>query len=116
MPMLKKEALHILRVVNDVYTMNLTKEKASTWIEILSEKGDYEPTLRKTKNYIANNGYKPKVADILAYKPKVFNYTQVPEEQTKEYLLKNDPNYQKGLEEARERWRRMREELGFDTD
>ncbi|WP_165805006.1 hypothetical protein [Staphylococcus sp. 10602379] len=116
MPMLKKEALYILRLVNDVYTMNLTKEKASTWIEILSEKGDYEPTLRKTKNYIANNGYKPKVADILAYKPKEFNYTQVPEEQTKEYLLKNDPDYQKGLEEARERWRRMREELGFDKD
>ncbi|NHM91468.1 hypothetical protein G8Y83_02090 [Staphylococcus sp. 10602379] len=114
--MLKKEALYILRLVNDVYTMNLTKEKASTWIEILSEKGDYEPTLRKTKNYIANNGYKPKVADILAYKPKEFNYTQVPEEQTKEYLLKNDPDYQKGLEEARERWRRMREELGFDKD
>lgn len=114
--MSKQEALTILRLIDNAYTMNFTKEAVETWIDIISEKGDYEPTLRKTKNYIANNGYKPKVADILAYKPKEFNYTQVPKEQTKEYLLKNDPNYQKGLEEARERWRRMREELGFDTD
>lgn len=118
MPMTKQEAVTILKMIDDVYTMGFSnnKAKAVTWINMLIDKGDYEPTLRKTKSYIQNNKYKPTVADLIAYKPKVFNYTKIPEEETKEYLLKNDPEYQKGLEEARERWRRMREELGFDTD
>ncbi|WP_353452859.1 hypothetical protein [Staphylococcus coagulans] len=111
--MTQQEALSILRLVDDAFSMNFSKETIKTWLEIISEKGDYEPTLNKTKHYIANNSYRPKIADIIAYKPKYFNHSKIPEKETKEYRLKNDPNYKKELEAARERWQKMKEELGI---
>ncbi|REH76187.1 hypothetical protein DOS79_09575 [Staphylococcus felis] len=114
--MSKQEALTILRLIDNAFTMNFTKEAVETWIDIISEKGDYEPTLNKTKYYIANNSYRPKIADIIAYKPKYFNNSKIPEEETKEYRLKHDENFGKEIAQARERWKKLKEELGIEAD
>lgn len=113
MPMTKQEAIEILKLVEDVYDMgfNTNKQKAMTWIELLMQKGDYNPSLRKTKVYIQNNKFKPTVAELIDYKPKGVVIKEKPIEETHQYKLEHDQEYAKKWQDLQRKGRAFIEEL-----
>ena len=52
MSMTKKQAAEVIKFANNVYEMNFDREKAKLWLDMLSENGDYEPTMHTLKKYI----------------------------------------------------------------
>ena len=65
MPMTELEAIEILELINNVYDMKFNKIKYNLWVEQLTQYGDYDRTLHKTKKYIRESRYKPTIAQII---------------------------------------------------
>lgn len=65
-----KQAIEILIKLDTCFDMNFENDekKYQMWVTKLTEKGDYEKTLRKTERYIEENRFKPVIADILVKK------------------------------------------------
>lgn len=44
MPMTKQQALEVIKTIRHVYNIDFDRPKLETWVNILSQNGDYEPT------------------------------------------------------------------------
>ena len=49
MSMTKQQAFEIIDKVRRIYNMEFDTPKLETWIDVLSENGDYEPTLKRNE-------------------------------------------------------------------
>ena len=120
MPMTQREAALIINELNNVYNMGLNDkanlEKAKIWVNTLSKSGDYEPTLKRARQYIRTSKYKPNIADVIAYKPREIESKDIPLEETHEWKLENDKEYAKKWNELQERGKRMLAEWSADDD
>ncbi|WP_436888831.1 hypothetical protein [Mammaliicoccus sciuri] len=120
MPMTQREAALIINELNNVYNMGLDDkanlEKAKIWVNTLSQSGDYEPTLKRARQYIRTSKYKPNIADVIAYKPIEIEDKEVPLEETHEWKLKHDKEYANKWHELQERGKRMLAEWSADDD
>ncbi len=95
MSMTKKEALQIIKKIRNIYNLEFDKSKLETWIEVLSENGDYGPTLKTLDNYInSGNSYPPNLPKIMRKAPKKTEYEEEPEDvKEHRWKMKNDPEY-----------------------
>ena len=95
--MTKKEAITILKLLEDVYDMGFNKNesKAKTWMNFLVEDGDYEPSLQTAKRYIKDgNTFPPKLPHILKKYPKTVKEEPIDEKTAKHrWKMQNDPEY-----------------------
>lgn len=95
MSMTKQQALEIIEKVSQIYNMDFNESKLETWIDVLSENGDYEPTVKEVKNYITSgNSYPPNLPRIMRKYPKKLKYEE-PTDKDKEHRwrMENDPEY-----------------------
>lgn len=65
MSMTELEAIEILELINNVYDMKFNKIKYNLWVEQLTQYGDFDRTLHKTKKYVRESRYKPTIAQII---------------------------------------------------
>lgn len=95
MSMTKKEALQIIKKIRNIYNLEFDKPKLETWIEVLRENGDYEPTLKTLNNYInSGNSYPPNLPKIMRKAPKKMEYEEAPDDvKEHRWKMKNDPEY-----------------------
>ena len=93
--MTKKEALQIIKKIRNIYNLEFDKSKLETWIEVLSENGDYGPTLKTLDNYInSGNSYPPNLPKIMRKAPKKMEYEEEPEDvKEHRWKMKNEPEY-----------------------
>lgn len=52
MPMTKQQALEIIKTIRHVYNIDFDRPKLETWVNILSQNGDYDPTRKQVMQYI----------------------------------------------------------------
>lgn len=113
MSMTKQQAFEIIDKVRRIYNMEFDTPKLETWIDVLSENGDYEPTLKMVKNYInSGNSYPPNLPKIMRKAPKKLEYEEEPEDvKEHHWKMKNDPEYvaarKKLLDEFKEQLRKF---------
>lgn len=111
MSMTKQQAFEIIDKVRRIYNMEFDTPKLETWIDVLSENGDYEPTMKEMNNYIKNsNPYPPTLPKIMRKTPKKLKYEEVPKDvKEHRWKMKNDPKYvaerKKILDEFKEKLR-----------
>lgn len=100
-----KQAIEILIKLDTCFDMNFENDekKYQMWVTKLTEKGDYEKTLRKTERYIEENRFKPVIADILVKKTHYIDQQDDYDDKTKRHLerLKNDPSYRQEVEQKK---------------
>ena len=110
MPMTQREAALIINELNNVYNMGFNDkanlEKAKIWVNTLTKSGDYEPTLKRARQYIRTSKYKPREIES----------KEIPLEETHEWKLENDKEYAKKWNELQERGKRMLAEWSADDD
>ena len=120
MSMTPKEAALIINELDIAYNMKLNDEVnepiLDLWINTLTKSGDYEPTLKRARQYIRTSKYKPNIADVIAYKPREIESKEIPLEETHEWKLENDKEYAKKWNELQERGKRMLAEWSADDD
>ncbi|EHJ08404.1 hypothetical protein [Staphylococcus simiae] len=116
MPMSKQQALEIIKKVRYVYNIDFDKPKLETWIDVLSENGDYKPTVRAVDSYInSNNPYPPNLPSIMRKEPKKVSIEPVDEEVvTHQWKMKNDPEYARQRKIALDRFKSKLAEFGGD--
>lgn len=116
MPMTKEEAAEIIKLANNVYEINLDREKASLWLDLLSEDGDYQPTMNKLKQYIKDgNPYPPKIPNIMRSYPKQLEHKIDDETKEHQQKMKNDPDYRKQRDKALQKLRDKMREFGGES-
>lgn len=116
MSMTKEKAAEIIKFANNVYEMNFDREKAKLWLDMLSENGDYEPTMHTLKKYIKDgNPYPPKIPNIMRSYPKQLEHKV--DEKTKEHQSKmaNDPKYREERAKALQTLRNKMREFGGEN-
>ena len=120
MSMTPKEAGLIINELDIAYNMKLNDEMnepiLDLWVNTLTKSGDYEPTLKRARQYIRTSKYKPNIADVIAYKPREIESKEIPLEETHEWKLENDKEYEKKWNELQERGKRMLAEWSADDD
>ena len=120
MSMTPKEAALIINELDIAYNMKLNDEVnepiLDLWVNTLTKSGDYEPTLKRVRQYIRTSKYKPNIADVIAYKPREIESKEIPLEETHEWKLENDKEYAKKWNELQERGKRMLAEWSADDD
>ena len=120
MSMTPKEAALIINELDIAYNMKLNDEVnepiLDLWVNTLTKSGDYEPTLKRARQYIRTSKYKPNIADVIAYKPREIESKVIPLEETHEWKLENDKEYAKKWNELQERGKRMLAEWSADDD
>src|SRR5699024_3579509 len=120
MSMTPKEAALIINELDIAYNMKLNDEVneqiLDLWVNTLTKSGDYEPTLKRARQYIRTSKYKPNIADVIAYKPREIESKEIPLEETHEWKLENDKEYAKKWNELQERGKRMLAEWSADDD
>lgn len=120
MSMTPKEAALIINELDIAYNMKLNDEMnepiLDLWVNTLTKSGDYEPTLKRARQYIRTSKYKPNIADVIAYKPREIESKEIPLEETHEWKLENDKEYAKKWNELQERGKRMLAEWSADDD
>lgn len=120
MSMTPKEAGLIINELDIAYNMKLNDEVnepiLDLWVNTLTKSGDYEPTLKRARQYIRTSKYKPNIADVIAYKPREIESKEIPLEETHEWKLENDKEYAKKWNELQERGKRMLAEWSADDD
>ena len=120
MSMTPKEAALIINELDIAYNMKLNDEvnepTLDLWVNTLTKSGDYEPTLKRARQYIRTSKYKPNIADVIAYKPREIESKEIPLEETHEWKLENDKEYAKKWNELQERGKRMLAEWSADDD
>ena len=120
MSMTPKEAGLIINELDIAYNMKLNDEVnepiLDLWVNTLTKSGDYEPTLKRARQYIRTSKYKPNIADVIAYKPREIQSKEIPLEETHEWKLENDKEYAKKWNELQERGKRMLAEWSADDD
>lgn len=120
MSMTPKEAGLIINELDIAYNMKLNDEMnepiLDLWVNTLTKSGDYEPTLKRARQYIRTSKYKPNIADVIAYKPREIESKEIPLEETHEWKLENDKEYAKKWNELQERGKRMLAEWSADDD
>ena len=120
MSMTPKEAALIINELDIAYNMKLNYEVnepiLDLWVNTLTKSGDYEPTLKRARQYIRTSKYKPNIADVIAYKPREIESKEIPLEETHEWKLENDKEYAKKWNELQERGKRMLAEWSADDD
>ena len=120
MSMTPKEAALIINELDIAYNMKLNDEvnepTLDLWVNTLTKSGDYEPTLKRARQYIRTSKYKPNIADVIAYKPREIEDREVPLEETHEWKLKHDTEYANKWHELQERGKRMLAEWSADDD
>ena len=120
MSMTPKEAALIINELDIAYNMKLNDEVnepiLDLWVNTLTKSGDYEPTLKRARQYIRTSKYKPNIADVIAYKPREIESKEIPLEETHEWKLENDKEYAKKWNELQERGKRMLAEWSADND
>lgn len=120
MSMTPKEAALIINELDIAYNMKLNDEVnepiLDLWVNTLTKSGDYEPTLKRARQYIRTSKYKPNIADVIAYKPREIESKEIPLEETHEWKLENDKEYANKWNELQERGKRMLAEWSADDD
>lgn len=120
MSMTPKKAGLIINELDIAYNMKLNDEMnepiLDLWVNTLTKSGDYEPTLKRARQYIRTSKYKPNIADVIAYKPREIESKEIPLEETHEWKLENDKEYAKKWNELQERGKRMLAEWSADDD
>lgn len=93
--MTKKRSVTNHQKIRNIYNLEFDKPKLETWIEVLSENGDYEPTLKTLNNYInSGNSYPPNLPKIMRKAPKKMEYEEAPDDvKEHRWKMKNDPEY-----------------------
>ena len=112
--MTREEANEIVKLIATVFNnINFTKEKATTWIDII-EKGNYKKTKRKLENYIENNKYPPTISDFLVkdeYNPADDYKKKIERDKQKVQEEMNDPEKRKRREENIKRMKQLMSRL-----
>ncbi|NEU36305.1 hypothetical protein GN156_37285, partial [bacterium LRH843] len=67
----KTQTLESIEKGRSVYNIDFNKPKLEMWIDLLSQNGDYQPTLKAVDVYInSNNPYPPNLPAIMRKEPK----------------------------------------------
>ncbi|MHD0383179.1 hypothetical protein MUA31_09955 [Staphylococcus simulans] len=93
--MSQEQAIEIVEYANNIYEMNMSKEKAKLWLEMLTKNADYEPSKKAFHEYImSGNPYPPILPNIIRKSPKLMKFDEV-DEKTKQhrYRMQHDPAY-----------------------
>ncbi|ABI15657.1 MULTISPECIES: hypothetical protein [Bacilli] len=116
MSMTELEAIEILELINNVYDMKFNKIKYNLWVEQLTQYGDFDRTLHKTKKYVRESRYKPTIAQIIDRKPPEMKSAVIPEEQTDKYRMQHDKEFRERRRQLRKQWQKMKEDWGLDDE
>ena len=67
----EKEAIKIIALCQNAYNMEFSKGKIEMWKNFLMENGEYERSLKKTKERIlSGNQYQPVLAEVVSQEIK----------------------------------------------
>lgn len=116
MSMTELEAIEILELINNVYDMKFNKIKYNLWVEQLTQYGDFDRTLHKTKKHVRESRYKPTIAQIIDRKPPEMESAVIPEEQTDKYRMQHDKEFREKRQQLRKQWQKMKEDWGLDDE
>ena len=101
--MSEEKAFEICETVEAYFNFKLTQHQLKLWVELLTERGDYEETMKKVKNRATSNiPYKPMLNEIIA-KPYKQNIN------TNREVRRMD-------KETREKFKKRIEEIDKKTD
>ena len=95
MSMTKQQALEIIKSIRHLYNLDFDKPKLETWVQVLSENGDFELTQKAVKEYInSGNPYPPNLPSVMRKAPKKLEYEEAPEDiKEHRWKMQNDPEY-----------------------
>ncbi|HDT6968589.1 TPA: hypothetical protein QE967_002430 [Staphylococcus aureus] len=118
MPMSKTQALEIIKKVRYVYNIDFDKPKLEMWIDVLSQNGDYQPTVKAVDGYInSNNPYPPNLPAIMRKAPKKVSIEPVDDETaTHQWKMQNDPEYVRQRKIALDNFMNKLAEFGGDNE
>ena len=116
MVMTKSEAFKVIELVSSVYDMKFNDIKFDTWLEQLTEYGEYEGTLLKAKQHISRSKFKPTISEILKIQTKKAESVTVPEEETHVYKMKHDSEYASQHRKLKERWEQLKREWAEEDE
>lgn len=117
MSMTKKQALEVIQLVKNIFNVEFDKNKGMAWLEILTERGDYEKTMRNVKNRaVSGNKYRPSISEIIIPTNNAGNemLQQVDETQTHAYKKKHSKEYAKAINEMEKLRNRLVKEVEED--
>lgn len=110
MSMTKIQALDLINRVYQVYNLEFDDDKIDVWCEMLEEYGDYNESLKKLKSRIlSDNNYPPNLSEVLERpytNENAQQFNQLDEEVKRE---RQDPNYQRNLQERLDEIKRKAE-------
>lgn len=112
-----KQACDICDDVQDMFNINLTERQIETWVKMLMERGDYEKTMRNTKNRASDgNKFRPSLSEIIITSTNVNNTVvkDVDETETHAYKKRHDENYAKVMNDMEKLRNRLISEVQDD--
>lgn len=118
MPMTKQQALEVIKTIRHVYNIDFDRPKLETWVNILSQNGDYEPTKKTVMQYINDaNHYPPSIPNIMRKEVKVVKEEPVDEKTARHrWRMKNDPEYVAQRKKILDDFRKKLSEFGVSDD
>lgn len=118
MPMTKQQALDVIKTIRQVYNLDFDRSKLETWVNILSENGDYEPTVKAVMQYINDlKPYPPSIPNIMRKKVKVVKEQPIDEKTAKHrWRMKNDPEYRAKRKKVLDDFKKKLREFEVESD
>lgn len=117
MTMTKKEALEVIQFVRDVFNIDFDKNKGTAWLNLLTERGDYEKTMRNAKNRASDgNKFRPTISEIIITSSNVNDAVvkEVDETETHAYKKRHDEEYSKVMNDMEKLRNRLISEVEDD--
>lgn len=117
MAMTKREALEVIQFVRDVFNIDFDKNKGTAWLNLLTERGDYEKTMRNAKNRASDgNKFRPTISEIIITSSNVSEAVikDVDETETHAYKKRYDENYAKVMSDMEKLRNRLVSEVQDD--
>lgn len=117
MTMTKKEALEVIQFVRDVFNIDFDKNKGTAWLNLLTERGDYEKTMRNAKNRASDgNKFRPTISEIIITSSNVNDAVvkEVDETETHAYKKRHDEEYSKVMSDMKKLRNRLMSEVEDD--
>ncbi|HCZ0273034.1 TPA: hypothetical protein O2H59_002742, partial [Staphylococcus aureus] len=104
--------------VRYVYNIDFDKPKLEMWIDVLSQNGDYQPTVKAVDVYInSNNPYPPNLPAIMRKEPKKVSIEPVDNETaTHQWKMQNNPEYVRQRKIALDKFMNKLAEFGGENE
>lgn len=118
MSMTKQQALEIIKSIRHLYNLDFDKPKLETWVQVLSENGDFELTQKAVKEYInSGNPYPPNLPSVMRKEPKKMEYEEVPDDiKEHRYKMANDPEYRAERQRRIDEFKKTISKFGVNND